>query len=149
MAFNCLQCGEAPSIRDHDCARHWVRAGGELKRLIELPRRFGPRPTVQLSSVEHQPPGAEIPFVAHCKATPDIALEGWMAIASRDGKRLVAAASKPALFLFQNMEYSCIHSAAGFGPMEPGQTAEALTRLYFVEATLGEWHERMRGELGE
>jgi hypothetical protein len=30
MAFNCFQCGAAPSIRDHDCLRHWVRVDGTL-----------------------------------------------------------------------------------------------------------------------
>jgi len=146
LAFNCFQCGSAP-IRDHECLRHWVRAGGEFKRLVELPRVFSPRPAVQLYSVEGAPRGMDIPFVAGFRATPDVVLEGWMAIQSRDGKRLVATVSKPALFLFQNMEYSCIHSAAGFGRLEPGQTAEAVNRVYCVEAPLEAWHKRMKADL--
>jgi len=146
LAFNCFQCGGVPEIRDHECLRHWVRTGGQFKRLTEVPRVFGPRPTVQLYSVEGAPLGTDIPFVAHFKATPDVVLEGWMAIQSRDGKRLVATASKPALFLFQNMEYSCIHSAAGFGPLKPGQTAEAVNRIYFAETTLEAWHKRMQSD---
>lgn len=149
LAFNCFNCGAAASVRDYECRRHWARTGGVFKRLIELPRVFGPRPTVQLYSVEGQPPGADLPFVANFKATPDVVLEGWLAIEARDGKRLVAVASKPALFLFQNMEYSCIHSGPGFGPMQPGETRESLTRCYFVESTLAQWHERMTAELGE
>ena len=147
MAFNCFSCGSSPSIRDYECLRHWARTGGEFKRLIEIPRTFSPRPTIQLYSVEGQPRGQDIPFVANFKATPDAVLEGWLAIQARDGKRLVAVVSKPALFLFQNMEYSCIHSGPSFGPMEPGETREALTRCYFVEATLGQWYERMKAEL--
>jgi len=89
LAFNCFQCGGPPEIRDHECLRHWVRTarisvhntgGGEFKRLIDLPRVFGPRPTIQLYSVEGAPLGKDIPFVANFKATPDIILEGWMAI---------------------------------------------------------------------
>jgi len=148
LAFNCFNCGSAPSVRDHECRRHWARTGGVFRRLIEIPRVFGPRPTVQLYSVEGQPRGADLPFVARFKATPDVVLEGWLAIRARDGKRLVAVASKPALFLFQNMEYSCIHSGPGFGAMQPGETREALTRCYFVEASLDQWHERMAMELG-
>ncbi len=143
LAFNCFSCGTAPEIRDHECLRHWVRAEGRFRRLIEIPRVFGPRPTIQLYSVEGAPPGRIIPFVAGFKATPDIVLEGWMAIQSRDGKRLVATVSRPALFLFQNMEYSCIHSATSFGRLSPGETRRATNTLYFVEASLKEWHKRM------
>jgi len=148
LAFNCFQCGGAPSIKDHECVRHWVRTQGEFKRLVEVPRTFGPRPAIQLYSVEGAPKGMDIPFVANFKATPDVVLEGWMAIQSRDGKRLVATASDPAMFLFQNMEYSCIHSAAGFGPLKPGESGEAVTRVYFVEAGLGDWHARMPADMG-
>jgi len=147
LAFNCFQCGSAPSIQDHECLRHYVGLDGEPRRLIEIPRQFGPRPTVQLYSVEGQPLGRDIPFVAGFAATPDVVLEGWFAIVSRDGKRLVATVSKPTLFLFQNMEYSCIHAAAGFGRLAPGETGEAESRLYFVESSLVDWHARVRDEM--
>jgi len=97
--------------------------------------------------VEGGPSWRDIPFVAGFEASPDTALEGWLVIVARDGRRLVATASRPTLFLFQNMEYSCIHSAPGFGSLQPGETGSALTRLYFVEASVEEWHARMRREL--
>ncbi len=147
FAFNCFQAGGVADIRDHDCKRHWVRSGGEFRRLIELPRVFGPRPTIQLYTVEGAPSGKDIPFVEGFHATPDdVAIEGWMAICSRDGKRLVATVSRSPLFTFQNREYSCIHSAPTFGPMAAGASAKALTRLYFVEATLETWYQRMKEE---
>lgn len=140
MAFNCFNCG-ASSLCDHECLRHWVGVGGSLTRLTQVPRTFGPRPAIQLYSVEGAPPGSEIPFVASFAATPSATvLEGWMAIVSADGGRLVATASRPTLFLFQNMEYSCIHSGPDFGPMVAGASARALTRLYFVEASLQDWY---------
>lgn len=148
LAFNCLNCGSAPSVRDHECIRHWVGSGGHLRQLATVPRVFGPRPTIQLYSVQGSPPGADIPFVARFAATPsDVALEGWMAIEARDKKRLVAVVSRPALFLFQNMEYSCIHSSPGFGPLAPGETGEALTRIYFARASVPEWYERMKNDM--
>jgi hypothetical protein len=147
MAFNCFNCGSSV-LRDNECLRHWVRVKGEFRRLVELPRVFSERPTVQLYNVEGAPPGAEIPFVPNFKATPaDVIAEGWMAIVAPDGRRLAATVSKPALFLFQNMEYSCIHSAPSFGTLRPGQTAKALTRLYFVRSSLRAWYERMKGEM--
>lgn len=149
LAFNCFGCGGAPSVRDHECLRHYVGLAGKVTRLIEVPRVFSPRPTVQLYSVEGAPPGAAIPFVSAFAATPeDVTLEPWMAIASRDATRLVAVVSKPALFLFQNMEYSCIHSASSFGRLKPGETGEAVTRVYFVHGTVEQWRERMLEEMG-
>jgi hypothetical protein len=147
LAFNCFGCGGAGSVSDHECVRHWCGSGGELRRLIEVPRRFSPRATVQLYSVEGAPPGADLPFVANFAATPDAVLEGWLAIQSRDETRLVATASRPALFLFQNMEYSCIHSAPGFGPLGPGETGEAANLVYFTEGPLDAWRRRMIADL--
>ncbi|MBM3501660.1 MAG: hypothetical protein FJX74_23655, partial [Armatimonadetes bacterium] len=144
LAFNCFGCGGAGSVSDHECVRHWCGVGGELRRLIEVPRRFSPRATVQLYSVEGAPPGGDLPFVAHFAATPEAVLEGWLAIQSRDGTRLVATASRPTLFLFQNMEYSCIHAAPSLGPLQPGETGEATNLIYFVEDSLEAWRTRMR-----
>ena len=148
MAFNCFQCAAAPSLRNHDCERHWVRTGGQFKRLVEVPRVFGPRPAIQLYTVEGAPLGKEIPFVANFQATPDVVIEPWMAMVSRDDKRLVATVSKPGLFLFHNREYSCIHCGTGFGEVKSGQTAEALNKVYFVETSLENWHRRMKTEIG-
>jgi len=147
QAFNCVSPKYAPSVRDHEGRRHWVRTGGEFKRLIEIPRVFGPRPALQLYSVEGAPAGKEIPFVHAFHSTPeDVAIEGWLAIESRDRKHLLATVSKPALYTFQNREYSCIHSSPTFGPLGPGETGSAITRVYFVEATLEEWYSRMKKE---
>jgi len=150
LAFNCFNNGSAVSVRDHECKRHWVRSGGEFRKLIELPRVFGPRPALQLYSVEGAPPGKDIPFVEDFKSTPEnLSIEGWMAIRSRDGKRLVATVSKPALFTFQNREYSCIHSAPSFGILKPGESGRAFSRLYFVEAGLEDWYQRMKKEMAD
>ena len=69
-----------------------------------------------------------------------------MAIRTRDDRRMVAVVSKPALYTFQNREYSCIHSAPSFGDLGPGEKGAAFSRIYFVEATLEKWYERMIAE---
>ncbi|MBP8127947.1 MAG: hypothetical protein KA184_00085 [Candidatus Hydrogenedentes bacterium] len=142
LAFNCVSPGSYDAIFDYECLRHWVGYLGSCARLASLPRVFGPRPTVQLYSVEGAPKGRQIPFVAYFQATPDVVLEPWIAIASADGRRALATVSEPALFLFQNIEYSCIHSAAGFGALRPGQTGRARTRIYLAAATTEEMRER-------
>jgi hypothetical protein len=141
-AFNCFSAGAARDVRDHDCVRHWVGMKGALTPLLKVPRKFGLRPTIQLYAVEGGPRWQDVPFVANFQCSPDdVALEPWMAIESKDGKRAIAVASRPCLYLFQNMEYSCIHAANSFGPIEPGQTGRALTRLWFVRRTIREWYE--------
>lgn len=147
-AFCCCQCGGAPSTRDHDCLRTWVGLAGRPVPLRSVPRVFSIRPTVQLYSVEGAPPGMRIPFVAGFRATPEVTLEGWMAIANDDGTKLVATVAKPAMYLFQNQEYSCIHAAVGFGRLEPGQTGSGLNRTYYVTASLADWYARMKREMG-
>ncbi len=62
-----------------------------------------------------------------------------MTIRSWDDSHMVAVVSKPALDTFQNREYSCIHSTPTFGPVKPGATSAAITRIYLVEASLEEW----------
>ena len=47
-----------------------------------------------------------------------------------------AAVSKSCLFLFQNLECSCIRRAAGFGRLGSGETAKAVNRIHFVETSL-------------
>ncbi len=150
FAFDCFNFAGSVEMTDHECTRTWVRTGGEFKRLTEIPRTFGDRPTINLYSVEGAPAGMDIPFVANYKSTPlDVAIEGWMAVVSADGKRLLATVSKQCLFTFQNIEYSCIHTGPGFGALEPGQTGKALTRLYFVEASLEDWYARMVKEMAK
>lgn len=146
LSFNCFNCAGSAALNDHECRRHWAGQSGKLRRLPELPRKIGPRPTVQLYSVEGATPGKRVPFVAGFEATPDVTLENWLAIRSRDGKRLAAVASEPCLFLFQNMEYSCIHSASSFGALAPGATGAAHLRIYLVESDLPAWRDRMRAD---
>lgn len=148
IAFNCFSPISVQEVRDHECLRHWVGRHGKPVPLRRVPRRFGPRPAIQLYPIEGGPGWRDIPFVRNFDCSPDGAhMEPWMAIVSRDGQRLVAAASKPALFLFQNREYSCIHSGPTFGPLKPGETGYGLTRLYMVRQSLQEWYGRMKREM--
>jgi hypothetical protein len=148
LAFTCFNCAQSHSIADFECVRHWSRSRQQMKRLTELPRVYGPRPTIQIYGVAGARPVDQIALAAGFEATPRVLLEGWLAIRSRDGNRVAAVVSNPSLFLFQNMEYSCIHSCPSFGRLAPGQTGTARTRVYFVEATLDAWYQRMKAEMG-
>jgi hypothetical protein len=146
VAFTCCNPGPGTPVTDYECTRHWTAVDGDLTRLTTLPRAFSPRPTVQLYSVEGAPAGHEIPFVDRFDATPDVRCEPWLAIESVEGDRHLAVASDPPLFLFQNMEYSCIHSCPSFGSLAPGEAATGLSRVYAVEGSLSALRARMRAE---
>lgn len=141
--------GPFASVADFECVRHWTGVDGELCRLTELPRKFGPRPTIQLYDVDGAPDADSIPFVANFDATPDVVTDGWLAIESPDSEYVVAIAADPTLFLFQNMEYSCIHSCPDFGALSPGETARARTRAYVAGTDLEGWYNRYRAEFEE
>ncbi|MFI6817479.1 hypothetical protein ACIBG7_34130 [Nonomuraea sp. NPDC050328] len=136
LAFNCLACGDAWDVRDHDCERHWTGIAGEPVPLLSVPRRHSTRPAVQLYSTTGAPPATDLPFVAGFRATPDVVLDPWLAVQSRDGTRTVATVGRPAAFLFHNREYSCIHAASAFGPIAPGESATAGNDLFFLDAPL-------------
>jgi hypothetical protein len=150
QAFNCFSPIGALDVRDHDCLRHWVGVKGKPTPLLRVPRKFGPRPTIQLYAIDGGPKWQDIPFVANFRCSPDdVHLDPWMAIESKDRKRVIATAAKPCLYLFQNMEYSCIHAASGFGTLNPGQSGRSLTRLWFVRQGIREWYARMKKEMAE
>lgn len=138
LAFNCLACGGAWDVRDHDCERHWTGVAAEPVRLLDVPRQHSTRPAIQLYSTTSAPPAKDLPFVAGFHATPDVVLDPWMAVESRDGTRTVATVGRPAAFLFHNMEYSCIHAASSFGAIGPGESATAGNDLLFLDSPLAD-----------
>ncbi len=135
LAFTCFNHGSVPSINDFELLRTYIWRKGQPYRLIDIERKFSTRPLVQLFGIEGARPWHEIKFVAKFQATPPEPCEPLIAIQSRDGKHVTGVAAHPALFLFQNAEYSCIHSCPTFGALKPNETGEALTRHYFLEGT--------------
>lgn len=146
LAFNCVHPGSCEQVIDHECLRHYTGYDGRPTLLRTLPRVFGPRPVVQLYNIEGMPPADSTRFVNDFHATPDITVENWLAIASLSSRSLMAVTSHPALFLFHNLEYSCIHAAQSLGALKPGQRGQALTRAYFTEMPLEDWYVRMKAE---
>ncbi|MFD3873701.1 hypothetical protein [Streptomyces sp. NPDC058623] len=147
LAFNCLSCGGARDVRDHDCERHFTGIAGEPVPLLSVPRRHSTRPTVQFYSTAGAPPATDLPFVSAFHATPDVVLDPWVAVCSRDGSRTVATVGRPAAFLFHNREYSCIHAASGFGAIAPGGSATAGNDMLFLDAPLADALTRIRSSM--
>lgn len=135
-------------ITDFECSRHWTGINGECRQLTQLPRAYGPRPTIQIYGVENESSVDFDPVESETieRQIPDVEPEGWLAIEARDESGLVAVAAEPPFMLFQNSEYSCIHSDPGFGTLLPGETSTATTRIYLVTQDIEKWYSRYRQE---
>jgi len=135
LAFTCFNHGSAPSLNDFELLRTYIWRDAKPYRLIDIERKWSTRPLVQLFGIEGARPWREVQFVAKFQASPDEPCSPLIAMQSRDGKLVTGVASHPPLFLFQNAEYSCIHSCPTFGPLKPNETGKAVSRLYFLQGT--------------
>lgn len=143
-AFTCFNGAVAYSFADHELIRTYGGHTGKLIRLIEHPRKPSERPPIQLYGVEGAPSANQTPFVAGFKATSPIVLEGFLAIVSKNRQGVMAVASRNPLYLFNNLEYSCIHACPNFGRPVPGNSAPAFTRLYVMRGDLESFYKRFR-----
>lgn len=147
-AFPCLKTHDSPQFLDYDGSRTLLRVDGRYTPITRLPRRDNPRPTLQFWYVnqEDRPLGVVESFYA----SPDIYPDGVIAVRSWDGRHIVALTSNRPLFLFGNLESSCVHCCPGFGRLEPGQTESALTRIYILpDTTFSELDALLRADLPE
>ncbi|MFQ5808831.1 MAG: hypothetical protein ACE5JM_04340 [Armatimonadota bacterium] len=142
LAFTCFNHGSVPSINDFELLRTYIWRKGKAYRLVDIERQFSTRPLVQLFGIEGARPWPEVDFVARFRASPREPCEPLIAIQSRDGRLVTGVAARPALFLFHNAEYSCIHSCPTFGPLKPNETGKALTRHYFLQGTIEDLRKR-------
>ena len=69
------------------------------------------------------------------RAAPEVYPEGLLVIRSWDGKHLAVVTSDRPLFLFANLEFSCIHCCPSFGALKPGEEGRALHRAYVLPDT--------------
>ena len=145
LAFTCINPGSMNTFRDYETKRTYVRRSGKFRSLLQIPRKISSRPPVQLFSVPGAPLGMDIPFVAGFDATPVEPAEPLLAIVSHDKRHVLAVATDRPYFLFQNCEYSCIHSCPTMGRLEPGQQGTSRTRVYLLRDTpLDEFYKRYR-----
>jgi hypothetical protein len=129
-AFSCFNFSRAPMFADFDGERTFLLIDNTWTPITQVPRKDSSRPTIQLWYVrgQKQPLG----FVENFDATPEepSAVEGVLAVRSWDGESVIAVSSDKPLFLFNNLEFSCVHCCPAFGALEPGQTGEAFHRAF-------------------
>jgi hypothetical protein len=133
MAFSCFRFREAPSFADFDGARTFLSLDGRWIPVTQLERKDSPRPTIQLWYVRGGP--QNLPFVDNFQATPAFLPEAVLAARSYDGKNLIAVTADKPLFLFANLEFSCIHCCPTFGALTPGEEGYARHRVFVCKHT--------------
>ena len=140
FSLNCLNPVRAPEFKDWKLTRTFVSVRGRPTPLARTTRNPGWRPTVGIYLPEGTPEGHEPPFAA---ATGGISHDrtdaDWIATCSDPPGSYIAATSSDALFLFNNQDRCCIHSATSFGTIPAGQSRTTISRLHFARGDLDDF----------
>jgi len=132
-AFPCCNFHKAASFSDFEGTRTFLLIDGEWKSLMQIQRKDSIRPLVQLFYVQGKP--RPLGCVERFEATPPIYPQGIFAVRSYDSKSVIAVTADKPLYLFHNMEYSCIHCCPGFGSLKPGEQGTATNRVFIGKNT--------------
>jgi hypothetical protein len=143
FAFNCLNPVNAPAFLDWTLDRTYMSAKGKPLRMAQTRRIKGHMPTVGFYLSERIEPGGESVFVRGFGATsPDRTDGSWIVTLSDPEGAYMAATSHEALFLFDNLDRCCIHSAPSFGDIGPNESSTTVSRLYFARGGMDDFLER-------
>ena len=145
FAFNCLNPVNARQFKDWELRRTYMSEHGRPVQMAETKRVHGHMPTVGFYLHERIPWGKESPFVRGFHATSPNRTDGsWIVTLSDPPGSYMAATSPSAVFLFDNLDRCCIHSAADFGDIGPGESSTTVCRLYFAHGSLEDFLDRYR-----
>lgn len=145
-AFPCLKTHTSPQFVDYDGARTHLRVEEQYTPITKLRRKDSDRPTMQFWYVDDA--DRSLGVVESFDASPDFRADGFIAVRSWDHGHLVVVTSDKPLFLFSNLEFSCVHCCPGFGTLEPGEMGIAVNRIYVLPDTrLSELDDLLRHDL--
>ncbi|KKL67489.1 hypothetical protein LCGC14_2134480, partial [marine sediment metagenome] len=150
FAFNCLNPTSAKLFQDWKLKRTYMSAHGRPMRMDGTKRVRGHMPTVGFYTHEQTPWGLESPFVRGFSAiSPDRTDGSWIVTLSDPPGAYMAATTPDSLFLFDNLDRCCIHSAPSFGDIGPGESSTTVCRLYMAAGGLEGFLKRYRKDLTE
>ena len=113
------------------------------KRLSDTRRTIGHRPGIGVYFSEKMELDEEWPFISWFDATSEERTDGdYLVTLSESGNSYMAATSPNTLYLFNNLEFTCIHAAPTFGDIGPGESSTLTTRFYFSEGGLDDFLKR-------
>ncbi len=133
LSFSCFSPRAALDFADFDGSRTFLLIDGQWKPITQIERKDSNRPTIQLWYLKNGP--KPLGFVEHFQATPPVYPEAVLAVRSYDGKHVVAVTADKPLFLFGNLEFSCIHCCPSFGALKPGEEGVATHRVFICRDT--------------
>jgi len=133
QAFSCFNPRDARIFADFEGTRTFLLLDDRWTAITRLQRKDSPRPTIQLWYVKDQP--RPLGFVETFQATPPVYPRGVLAVRSRCEKHLIAVTADKPLFLFNNLEFSCIHCCPAFGALKPGEEGHAFHRVFICKNT--------------
>ena len=147
FAFNCLNPTGASGFHDWKLERTYMSSHGKPLLMAKTRRVRGHMPTVGFYTHEQTPWGHESSFVRGFSATsPNRTDDSWIVTISEDGRSHMAATSQDALFLFDNLDRCCIHSATSFGEIGPNEKSSTVARLYLAQGGLDEFLARFQAD---
>jgi len=147
FAFNCVNPVKAPQFKDWDLERTYMSAHGKPLQMSQTKRIKGSMPTVGFYLHEQVAFNDASPFVHGFGATsPNRTDDSWIVTLSDPPGAYMGATSVDSLFLFDNLDRCCIHSAPNFGTIGPGQASTTVSRVYFAKGSLGDFINRFRAD---
>jgi len=148
FAFDCVNPTRAEPFKDWKLARTYMSSHGRPLLMAKTKRVQGHMPTVGFYTHEQTPWGLESPFVRGFGATSPNRTDGsWIVTLSDPPGSYMAATSSDSLFLFDNLDRCCIHSAPSFGDIGPGESSTTVARMYFAAGGLEDFLKRYRADL--
>jgi creatinine amidohydrolase len=104
-------------------------------------------PTVGFYLPQRIPPGEESVFVRGFGATSPNRTDGsWIVTLSEPAGAYMAATTLDSVFLFDNMDRCCIHSAPSFGDVGPREGSTTVSRFYFAKGSLDDFRKRYESD---
>ena len=146
-AFNCLNPTSAKPFNDWRLERTYMSEHGVPRLMARTTRVHGHMPTVGFYLNEQTPWGVESPFIRGFAGTsPDRTDDGWIVTLSEPAGAYMAATAPDSLFLFDNLDRCCLHSAPNFGDIAPGESSTTVARLYIAAGALEDFLKRFEAD---
>ena len=147
-SFNCLNPVSAKKFQDTLLRRTFMSTKNGPEILSKTNRTIGPRPTIGVYFHEETNNQTDFPFVNDFQATsPDRTNSNYLVTLSETKNSYMAVTSPKTLFLFNNLEYKCIHSAPNFGDIDSGKSSTLTCRFYFAKGNLQDFINRFKKEI--
>jgi hypothetical protein len=145
-----LAFSDAPDFSDPEQNRTFLRIGGQWVSIKNTNRDDGNSRTQWYIVRGHRPAqlmGKRPHRQGNFGQSPDKPDNGLVAVVSRDGKWVIGQAFQDVQYICLNSPV-CVHPAAFFGTLTPGQQRTVKGKYYFLRGGLGDLLRRYNADFG-